>query len=152
METGVNQRREVMADTVKIAKEMVDAFNASDWERSKKPLRSDSLYNEVGTGRKLRGSGEIIPVLQAWKEAMPDVKGKITKSLAADNTAFLEVTWEGTQTGPLESPTGRIPASGKHMTTPAAWVFEFDGDKIKECRQYFDMLSFLKQIGALPSK
>ena len=139
-----------MTDIIKIAQEVVDAFNASDWERSKKPLKPNSLYDEVGTGRKLRGAGEIIPALQGWKEAMPDVKGKITKSFAKDNTAVLEVTWEGTQTGPLKSSNGPIPASGKHMSTPSAWVFEFDGDKITECRNYFDMLSMLRQLGAAP--
>ena len=139
-----------MADIVKIANDVVDAFNASDWEGSKKPLQPDALYNEVGTGRQLRGYGEIIPALQAWKEAMPDVKGKVTKSFASGNTAVLEVTWEGHQTGPLSSPGGAIPASGKRQITPAAWVFEFEGDKVKESRQYFDMLSLLKQIGAIP--
>jgi steroid delta-isomerase-like uncharacterized protein len=139
-----------MADVIKIAREVVDAFNASDWERSKAPLKEDTLYNEVGTERQLRGPGEIIPALQAWKEAMPDVKGKVTNALVSGNNAVLEVTWEGTHTGPLQSPGGAIPASGKRQTTPSAWVFEFEGDKIRESRNYFDMLSFLRQIGALP--
>ncbi len=139
-----------MADIVKIAQGVVDAFNASDWEGSKEPLKPDALYNEIGTGRQLRGYGEIIPALQAWKEAMPDVKGRVIRSVASGNTAVLEVTWEGTQTGPLPSPGGTIPASGKHQTTPAAWVFEFEGDKVKESRHYFDMLSLMTQIGALP--
>ena len=32
----------------------------------------------------------------------------------------------------------------------AAWVFNFEGDRIKESRQYFDMVTFLSQIGAMP--
>ena len=55
-----------MADVIKIAQEVVDAFNANDWERSEAPLKEDTLYNEVGTERKLRGPGEIIPALKAW--------------------------------------------------------------------------------------
>ena len=133
-----------MADVIKIARDVVDAFNANDWERSKAPLKEDSLYNEVGTERKLRGPGEIIPALQAWKEAMPDVKGKVTNALASSNTAVLEVLWEGTHTGPLQSPGGTIPPSGKRQTTPSTWVFDFEGDKIKESRHYFDMLSLLR--------
>ena len=141
-----------MAEIVNIAREVVDAFNDSDWERSRAPMKDDTVYNEVGTARQLKGPEEIISALKGWKKAMPDVKGKVTNALVSGNTAVLEVTWHGTHTGPLESPGGTIPASGKKQTTPSAWVFEFDGEKIKESHHYFDMLSFLKQIGAIPEK
>jgi steroid delta-isomerase-like uncharacterized protein len=132
------------------AKEAVEAFNRSDWDRTS-ALLGGSVYNEVGTGRMLRGDSEILPALKGWRAAMPDVKGTVTSSVASGSRAVLEVTWEGTQTGPLEGPGGTIPPSGKRQSTPAAWVFEFDGDEIKESRQYFDMLSFLQQIGAMPA-
>jgi steroid delta-isomerase-like uncharacterized protein len=136
-------------DIVKLAKEAVEAFNKADWDRTS-ALLGGSLYNEVGTGRKLRGDAEILPALKGWRTAMPDVKGTVTSSFAAGSKAVLEVTWEGTQTGPMDGPGGTLPPSGKRQTTPAAWVFEFDGDKIKESRQYFDMMSFMQQIGAMP--
>ncbi len=137
-------------ELINTAHGVVDAFNHSDWERSAALLARDSLYNEVGTQRRLQGSTEIIQALQGWKEAMPDVKGTVTNAFAASGKVVLEVTWEGTHTGPLAGPSGTIPASGKRQVTPSAWVFEFEGDKIRESRNYFDMLSFLQQIGALP--
>ncbi len=137
-------------ELINTAHGVVDAFNDSDWERSAALLARDSLYSEVGTQRRLQGSTEIIPALQGWKEAMPDVKGTVTNAVAASGKVVLEVTWEGTHTGPLAGPSGTIPASGKRQVTLSAWVFEFEGDKIKESRNYFDMLSFLQQIGALP--
>ena len=136
-------------DLIKVAKEAVEAFNKADWDRSM-TLLGGSLYNEVGTGRKLRGKAEILPALQGWRKAMPDVKGTVTNAFASGNKAVLEVTWEGTQTGPLDGPGGTLPPSGKRQTTRAAWVFEFEGDKVKESRQYFDMMSFMQQIGAMP--
>ena len=93
----------------------------------------------------------LVPAfIRYTKQAMPDVKGKVTGALESGNEVVLEVTWQGTQTGPLEGPGGTIPASGKRQTTPAAWIFDFDGDKVKESRQYFDMVAFLQQIGAMP--
>ena len=139
-----------MAELTKIAREVVDAFNASDWERSKAPLAPNTLYSEVGTQRRIQGPAAIIEALQGWKQAMPDVKGTVTNAFASGNTAVLEVTWEGTHTGPLVGPGGTIPASGKHQVTPSAWIFDFDGDKIRESRQYFDMMTLLQQIGAAP--
>jgi predicted ester cyclase len=60
------------------------------------------------------------------------------------------VTWKGTHTGPLVTAEGTIPASGKRQETPAAIVYTFEGAKIKESRQYFDLMTLLKQIGAQP--
>jgi steroid delta-isomerase-like uncharacterized protein len=136
-------------DLIKVAKEAVEAFNKGDVDRSS-ALLGTGVYNEVGTGRQLRGEAEIHPALQGWRKAMPDVKGTVTNAVASGNTALLEVTWEGTQTGPLDGPGGTIPPSGKRQSTPAAWIFEFEGDRIKESRQYFDMMSFMQQIGAIP--
>jgi steroid delta-isomerase-like uncharacterized protein len=137
-------------DLIRAARGVVDAFNASDWERCKAALVPDSLYDEVATSRSLKGVADIIPCWQAWKEAMPDVKGSVTNAIATGNTVVLEVTWKGTHTGRLTGPKGTIPATGKQQTTRASWVLNFDGGKIKESRHYFDMLSFMQQLGILP--
>jgi steroid delta-isomerase-like uncharacterized protein len=137
-------------DLIRVARGIVDAFNAGDWERCKAALVPDALYDEVATSRRLNGVGDIIPCWQAWKGAMPDVKGSVTNAVASGNTVVLEVTWEGTHTGPLAGPKGAIPPTGKRQTTRAGWVLNFDGGKIKESRHYFDMLSFMQQLGILP--
>ncbi len=136
-------------DLIKIAREVVDAFNTSDWERSKALMTPDYLYNEVGTQRRLRGPEQVVAALQGWKQAMPDAKGTVTKACASGNTVTLEITWEGTQSGPLEGPSGTIPASGKRQVTPAAWICTFEGDKVKETHHYFDMMALLQQLGGL---
>jgi steroid delta-isomerase-like uncharacterized protein len=132
------------------ARGAVDAFNASDWERYKAALTPDSLYDEVGTSRRVKGVGDIVSCLQAWKGAMPDVTGSVTNVFASGNTVILELTWRGTHTGPLVGPKGSVPATGKQQTTRASWVLTFDGGKIMESRHYFDMLSFMQQLGILP--
>ena len=137
-------------DLVGIASGMVDAFNAADWDRVAEHLTSDAVYNELGTQRTINGRDEIIQALQSWKAAMPDVKGTITNSFSDGTTVSLEVSWTGTHTGPLETPDGVIPPSGKSQTTPASWLLEFEGEKIKESRHYFDMVTLLTQIGAMP--
>ncbi len=141
-----------MADLTEIAREVVEAFNASDWERTRALMTPDYLYNEVGTQRSIQGPEEVVAALQGWKEAMPDVTGTVTNALASGNTVTLQVTWDGTHTGPLEGPMGTIPASGKRQVTPSAWILTFEGERIKESHHYFDMLSLLTQIGALPGE
>jgi steroid delta-isomerase-like uncharacterized protein len=135
---------------VKIAREQIDAFNSGDWERVRALFASDSRYDEFGTGRKIDGPEKIVEVFKGWKQAFPDAAGTVTSAFASGDTAVLEVTWKGTHTGPLTMAEGTIPASGKRHETPGAIFYTFEGDKIKESRQYFDSLTLLKQIGAQP--
>ena len=137
-------------DLKQIARGFIEAFNRSDWDGCKKTLTSNSVYDEVGTSRRIQGVNEIISSLQGWKEAMPDVKGTVTNNIVSGNTAVLEVTWQGTHTGPLQTPSGTIEATGKQQTTRASFVMNFDGEKIEESKHYFDMLSFMQQLDILP--
>ena len=132
---------------VKIAREQLDAFNSGDWERMRARLASDSRYDELGTERKVDGPEKIIEVYKGWKQAFPDAAGTVTSAFASGDTAVLEVTWNGTHTGPLTTAQGTIPASGKSQKVPAAIFYTFDGDTIKESRHYFDTMTLLKQIG-----
>lgn len=136
-------------DLIQAARGVVEAFNASDWEGYKAALTSDSVYDEVGTSRRVQGAGNIIQHMQGWKVGMPDVKGTVTNTYATGNTVVVELTWKGTHTGPLEGPTGTVQATGKQQTTRSSWVLNFDGGKVKESRQYFDMLSLMQQLGLL---
>jgi steroid delta-isomerase-like uncharacterized protein len=138
-------------DLITVARGVVEAFNRSDWEACRAAMTADCVSDEVGTARRLQGAAPIIQALQGWKGAMPDVKGTVANALATWNTAVLEVTWHGTHTGPLPSPRGTLPATGKQQTMRSGWVLNFDRGKIKESRHYFDMLSFMQQLGVLPS-
>ena len=136
-----------MADLLAHAKGVVDAFNHDDWDTARE-LVGDSTYNEIGTQRSMRGGDEIVEGLQGWKAAMPDVTGTVKSAIQSDDRVVLEVEWEGTQTGEMVTEQGTIPPSGKRQRTPSAFLFDYENGKLKESRQYFDMLSFLKQIGA----
>jgi steroid delta-isomerase-like uncharacterized protein len=136
---------------VEIAREQVDAFNRGDWELLRGTLTSDSRYDELGTERKVEGSEKIIELFKGWKQAFPDAAGTVTSAFSNGVKAFLGVTWKGTHTGAVTTAEGMIPASGKHQQTPAAIVFAFEGDKVKESRHYFDSLTLLDQIDAQPN-
>ena len=140
-----------MADeSINVARENIEAFNAGDWNRVKSTLAPDSVYDEVGTQRRIQGADQIIEAFKGWRQAMPDVKGTVTNALASGNTATLQITWEGTQTGPLAGPGGTIPPSGKRQVTRAAFIATVEQGRIKDAYQYFDMMTLLQQLGAAP--
>ncbi len=137
-------------DLIKLARENVEAYNTGDWQRLKAPLASDVVYDEVGSQRRMQGADQLVEAYKGWKQALPDGKGTIRNAFASGDSVAIEVTWTGTQTGPLVGPGGTIPPSGKSMSLPGAQLITFQGDKIKELHQYFDMMTLLKQLGAAP--
>src|SRR5437667_38837 len=96
-------------DSIKCASQFVEAYNSGGWDRLKESFTADAVYDEVGTRRRLQGPDEILRANQGWKQAFPDSKGSITGAFADDGDVMLEITWEGTHTGPLESPQGLSP-------------------------------------------
>jgi steroid delta-isomerase-like uncharacterized protein len=136
-------------DMLRIAEDNLNAFNAGDWERMKATLAPDSVYDELATQRRVEGADKIIEVNQSWKQAFPDAHGTLTSSQAAGNVVIQEITWAGTNRGPMETPTGMMPATGRPVSIRAAMISTFDGDRIKETHHYFDMMSMLDQLGVM---
>jgi len=133
-----------MANVIEIAKAGITAYNDKDWSKAKDLLAADAVYDEKGTHRRIQGAGEIIEAWQGWAKAFPDSKATFVREFASGDTAVLELVWKGVHTGPLQTPTGIIPASNKP-------VVQVDGGKIKSASHYFDMLTMLTQIGATKS-
>ena len=136
-----------MANVIEIAKAAVIAYNEKDWSKAKDILAADAVYDEKGTNRRLQGASEIIEAWQGWAKAFPDSKATIVREFASGDTAVLELLWKGVHTGPLQTPTGTIPASNKPIEMPACQVVRVEGDKVKSASHYFDMLTMLTQIG-----
>jgi steroid delta-isomerase-like uncharacterized protein len=134
-------------DLIRLARVNIEAYNASDWQPLKDILAPDVVYDEVGTQRRLVGAEQMIEAYRGWKRVAPDGHGTITKAFASGNSVTLEVTWTGTQTGPLAVAEAAVPPTGRKWVVPGAQVITFEGEKIKQVRQYFDMMTLLKHIG-----
>ncbi len=137
--------------SVDAARSLITAYNAADWNRLEALMTPDSRYDEFGTGRRAQGGHEIAELFKGWKRAMPDSEGTVTTAVDGGDTAVLEVTWNGTFTGPWATPDGDVEPTGRHQTSRACVVLVFDGDRVKESHQYFDSMSLMQQLGMLES-
>ncbi len=137
-----------MANVIEIAKASVTAYNDKNWSKAKDMLAQDAVYDEKGTHRRIQGASQIIEAWQGWAKAFPDSKATFVREFASGDTAVLELVWKGVHTGPLQTPTGIIPASNKPIEMPACQVTQIEGAKVKSVSHYFDMLTMLTQIGA----
>lgn len=133
-----------------LAEDVITAFNAADWAQLRAIIAPTVVYTETGTQRRVENLEDYLQLLQGWKQAIPDAQGIIHKAVSQGNTTVLELSWVGTQTGPMQTPGGVLSASGKEIRVPAAAWFTFDGEIVQEVHHYLDVLTLLQQLGALP--
>jgi steroid delta-isomerase-like uncharacterized protein len=132
---------------IDIAKAPFQAYNNKNWDKVKASITPNFVYDEVATRRKVEGAEATIALWKGWAEAFPDSKATFHGAQASGNTVVLEVTWKGTHQGPLQTPKGTIPATGKRIEIRACTVAEVAGDKVRQQRQYFDMATMMEQLG-----
>jgi steroid delta-isomerase-like uncharacterized protein len=135
------------AQLIEVAKAPILGYNEKHWTAVRAAVTPDSVYDEVATARWAQGVDEIIALWQGWGAAMPDSRAAFDNALPSGNTVVFELSWTGTHRGPLQTPAGSIPATGKTIDIRACWVVEVAGDKVKAQRHYFDLATLLRQLG-----
>jgi steroid delta-isomerase-like uncharacterized protein len=133
---------------VDVARESILAFNAADWDRTRALHTEGVVADELATQRRTEGIEALIESEQGWKQAFPDASGTVTSAIESGDMAVLEITWTGTQSGPLATWEGELPPSNRRAEVRACQVFRVDGDRIAESRHYFDLMTLLQQVGA----
>ncbi len=132
----------------KTAKAVIQAYNDKNWDKARTMITPDFVYDEVATGRKVTGIDATLDTWKGWAQAFPDSKGVFHGAHVAEGgTVVLEVTWEGTHQGPLQTPKGPIAATGKRIEVRACAIFQIAGEKARTQRHYFDMATLFQQIG-----
>ena len=72
---------------------------------------------------------------------------EITSCAARGNVLLYEFTDEGTHIGPLVTPAGEVPGSGRVFRIQETGVCELRDGRIATERVYFDVGRFLSQLG-----
>ena len=137
-------------DAASVASQFMEAFNKSDFDGMAALCSPDVVYIEKGTNRSSKGVDEIMAVAHGWKAAFSDIHGNIVSSKSCGDTAVLEITWTGTNDGPIELASGLLPATGRSVEFDDAQVYEIADGKVQAFRNYGDFLTMLTQLGVIP--
>jgi steroid delta-isomerase-like uncharacterized protein len=136
-------------DLVQLTRELLACFERNDHAKFRQHVTAESVLEEVGSQRTIHGVDEWLRLWDEWKGVLPDAKGTVVNTFAAGSTVIQEVIWEGTHKGRFEIPgIGSYPASGNKVSFRGLQVVEYEGDKVKVCRHYFDMLGVLRYMTA----
>ena len=134
-----------------VARGQVEAYNDRDFNRFTELVTEDFIFNEMPTGRVVKGIGEFRLIWDVWTTAFPDNRGEILNAFnAADNRAVLELSWSGTHNGPLVTPEKEIPPTGnKFSNGMACQIVEVKDGRVTKINHYFDILTVMNQLGVI---
>jgi predicted ester cyclase len=110
---------------------------------------SAANYSCQTAGVTLRGHDQVMQVVRAFWEALPDAKITVDQHFAAGDLVVSERTLAGTHRGTFSTPSGEIPATGNPVTLRYASVKRFREDRLVSEHLYFDQLEFLQQLGVM---
>ncbi len=138
-------------ENLRIIDRWAEAYNAHDFEAFAKPFTESASYQAPPHEEPLKGREEIREYFAQHPSSFPDTRIAIERSFGQGDVVCAEFTWTATHRGPLPGPGGQtIPATNKAIRLPIAAVFKFDKGEITEAREYFDLVSFNKQLGLSP--
>ena len=122
-------------------------LEAGDLDLAASPF-ADDVATEFPSGP-MQGVDALRGLIQVFITAFPDMKLTRRNTWESGDTAVAELTFSGTHTGPLGTPDGEVPPSGKPLTFGLIDTFTVRDGKIVEHRGYWDNVTFLSQLGLL---
>jgi len=102
-------------------------------------------------GQTFRGRDAVRAQYQSWLDAFSAMRVAILGVVEGDDALAGEVRVTMTHTGPLPTPNGPIPPTGRTVTLEACDVARFRNGKIVSFHSYFDQFLLLAQLGLLPA-
>lgn len=141
------QQAEEPAGPDRLLQEVVEIWSQHDTGKVDLAFASDAVYEDVALGEVHRGRTEIKAWIQENFDAAPDFKVEFTRAFSAGDQAVCEWVMSGTHTGDYAD----LPATGKSFSVRGVSVFLVEDGRIKRWTDYYDMYTFLAQLGVLPA-
>ncbi len=137
-------------DLKKMAEKITKTLNSRDAAATANLYTEDAVYYEPNEPKSLRGRKAMEKNYANYFRAFPDI-GVETKSVFVDgNHIIIEGEWSGTNTGPLATPEGELPATGHKIKIKFASIMRISSEGlIEEDRTYWDSASFMRQLGLM---
>ena len=95
----------------------------------------------------LRGREQVGQYTQALWTAFPDGALAFGDQVFGEDAAATEVVFTGTQTGPMSTPNGTIPPTGKRVTLHSASILRIKDRVVASEHVYLDRFEMMTQLG-----
>ncbi len=147
---GQGTEEKAKVDLKKVADNFLKTANSRDAAAIAKLYTEDAIYIVSGEPEPIRGRKAIEENQAALFRALPDFKVEFPLILFSGDYIIFEGVSRGTFTGPLASPEGDIPPTGRSVVLKFVFIAKVTQEGlVEEDRTYFDTADFMRQLGLL---
>ncbi len=132
-----------------LARRIYQAIDEHLLDEAAAGVAEDVRLLSVPTGDLYLERTGYLDYLRSWITALPDLRMTVLEVVAAEDGVIVEYETRGTQTGPLVTPRGHIPATGMEVHLRLCDVLEIAGDEVVRIRSYWDTTTLMRQLGLL---
>jgi predicted ester cyclase len=101
--------------------------------------------HDVATGEVVTGPEEWFAYLREWYRGFPDGRVEVLNVVDGGDHVAVEYTGGGTHGGTYYG----MEPTGRRCLDRICQVFEFEGERLRVMRMYWDQMSMLVQLGLL---
>ena len=136
------------AEIVDVLERRAAAWRRLDAETLVADYAEDAVIESPLAGGTTQGRDQIRQVFQTYFVAFPDLGMAVEDVLVDDQRAAVMATFTGTDRGGFMG----MPATGRRVTIPVVFLYEFKDGKIVRDRRVYDFTGMLVQVGTLKAK
>jgi len=123
-----------------IAEKWAAAWNSHDVEKVVALFTADGVYDDVAFGTTSRGTAALRQYAKSYFDAVPDMKTSVTGGAITGGRAYIEWVFSGTDVG--------LYKTNKPFSIRGVSIVATKRGKIASERDYYDLSSLMKQVGA----
>jgi predicted ester cyclase len=137
-------------DLKAVADKIMKTFDTADPVAIANLYAQDAVMLQPNEPAPVRGRAAILQSYQSIFKAFPNWKFDFNSILYSGDTIIFELVGHGSMTGPLVTPEGEIPPTGKSLDLKTAFFAKISPDGlIVEDRSYFDNAELTKAMGMI---
>lgn len=133
-------------ETLRVARECIDALNQGDEPRLLATLAPQAVWHSAATGETFTGRQDIARNLLGYRGTFPDLHEEVTNAFASPEQATLETLVTGTYGGTVVP---AIPGTGKRISLPLCYLFLVQDGEITTITTYMDYRTMMAQLDTL---
>ena len=136
-------------DNAALARRIYQLFSDDKLDDALELVTEDVEAVLVPFGQTFQGRDGFTGFMQGFKGAFPDIRISVTNQMATDDQVVSEFTARGTHTGPLQTPAGAIPPTGRTVDFIVCEVMRVKHGRIASLHNYQDAASIMRQLGLI---
>jgi steroid delta-isomerase-like uncharacterized protein len=137
-------------DSESIIRRLFDAFNTKDYDTIVALAADDFELIDAASGDKFNGPEGARQNAERWLIPFADAKVEILNVVSSGDWAVAECVGRGTHSGPMQTPMGEVPPTGKDMELHFCSLIKVRDGRIVEGRDYYDSMTIVTQLGLMP--